>query len=525
VRVSHLFVSAGVLAAIAAPLQSRQAPFVPVAVEYVAPSGAARDRIAADLQAIRGMGFNAIELVVRWAEAEPQRGAYGFGAVDRVLGVAPQANLRVAIRLDSHPPEWILRRYRDGRRVPEKRKPSGTQAAAQVCFDHPGIRADLRGFVAAASAHVARQPAVHAIDVFGNPPAGLCLCPHTAQRAREYAAKGASAGDEFLRRSMRDDLESLVAASPPRGARLATTHTAVPSVLASEPGQDDWQMAGVVDRLGLSASSDLLASGRFALALDGLAGAARQTGWWMRGASIPAAHRRFAAWAAISRGASALVDDSAPDRATFEGVITRNPSLFAPLKPMASKAALVFDPRDQSETSAASLSRAHAALFRLNIPVDILHVDHLVDALRPPYRALVMVSAAAPSAAAGDALRTFVSAGGTVVDAAQVMTDERLSQLLALAGVQPAARLDAGHGAVETRFLESADVLMLIALNHADSSQKVTMTFAPDVQEAIWQNMETGAGVSFVAGPTGPSYNYWFAPKDALVLMIRKDVR
>jgi hypothetical protein len=51
------------------------------------------------------------------------------------------------------------------------------------------------------------------------------------------------------------------------------------------------------------------------------------------------------------------------------------------------------------------------------------------------------------------------------------------------------------------------------------------MTFAPDTQEAIWQNMETGSAVNFVAGPDGPTHTYWFRPRDALVLMIRKTVR
>ena len=66
---------------------------------------------------------------------------------------------------------------------------------------------------------------------------------------------------------------------------------------------------------------------------------------------------------------------------------------------------------------------------------------------------------------------------------------------------------------------------MLVALNHGDESQKVTMTFPPETQEAIWVNMETGTGVNFVAGVNGPTYSYWFRPRDALVLMIRKDVR
>ena len=53
----------------------------------------------------------------------------------------------------------------------------------------------------------------------------------------------------------------------------------------------------------------------------------------------------------------------------------------------------------------------------------------------------------------------------------------------------------------------------------------MTFTFAPDMPEAIWQNMETGAAVNFVAGPSGPTYTYAFKPRDVLVLMIKKDLR
>ena len=56
-------------------------------------------------------------------------------------------------------------------------------------------------------------------------------------------------------------------------------------------------------------------------------------------------------------------------------------------------------------------------------------------------------------------------------------------------------------------------------------AERVKMTFTPDTQEAIWQNMETGSAVNFVAGPEGPTYTYSFQPRDALVLMIRKNVR
>jgi len=108
--------------------------------------------------------------------------------------------------------------------------------------------------------------------------------------------------------------------------------------------------------------------------------------------------------------------------------------------------------------------------------------------------------------------------------------------LVRSAGVTPDVRVEGGSN-VEVRFLESSDVQMIVGLNYADTSQRVTMTFPPDTQEAIWQNMETGASVNFIAGrgaargagpgagAGGPSYTYWFRPKDALVLMIRKDIR
>ncbi len=60
---------------------------------------------------------------------------------------------------------------------------------------------------------------------------------------------------------------------------------------------------------------------------------------------------------------------------------------------------------------------------------------------------------------------------------------------------------------------------MLIALNHSDTTQKVTFSFAPSIPEAIWQNMETGSQVNFAQGPNGPTYTHTFAARDAMVLV------
>jgi hypothetical protein len=79
-----------------------------------------------------------------------------------------------------------------------------------------------------------------------------------------------------------------------------------------------------------------------------------------------------------------------------------------------------------------------------------------------------------------------------------------------------------GGPRVEVRLLESDEALMIVGLNYAPESRAVTIAFAPDIPEAIWQNLETGTAVSFVMGKTGPSLEYTFGPRDALVLMIRK---
>ena len=87
----------------------------------------------------------------------------------------------------------------------------------------------------------------------------------------------------------------------------------------------------------------------------------------------------------------------------------------------------------------------------------------------------------------------------------------------------PDVTIEGNHPKIAARFLESSDALLLIVTNHDSStSHEVILNFSPEIPEAIWQNMLTGAAVNFVAGPKGPTYTRTFAPKDVLVLMIRK---
>jgi len=98
-------------------------------------------------------------------------------------------------------------------------------------------------------------------------------------------------------------------------------------------------------------------------------------------------------------------------------------------------------------------------------------------------------------------------------------------QRLAVAGVTPDIRIDGAPGLVEARFLESAGAILLIAINHAETPQKVTFSFDADIPEAIWQDMETGAAVHFVQQPSGPSYTRSFAARDVMVLVRGKRLR
>jgi hypothetical protein len=336
----------------------------------------------------------------------------------------------------------------------------------------------------------------------------------SAERVRDRAA--------FVAIERRDHLALLGAATSARGTRLLTTTASMLSLLWRPGGaarQDDWLMSRVVDRYGAMVLPQPgragITAARLALALEGARGAAGAKGWLASHATdTGAADLRLWTWAAVSRGARGVVfgewrgvdasdgggladaGDRAEAAAALARVIGRNPALFEPLRPRRAGVALVYDP--QSDASSAALGRVHEALFARNIPVDVVHVDEL-----------------AAGAAGGYALVASSRAPGV----------DGIVRAATEAGVAPEVRIAGATGVVETRFLESADVLMLIGLNHADTPQRVTMTFAPETQEAIWQNMETGAAVNFIAGADGPTYTHTFAPKGTLVLMIRKSIR
>jgi beta-galactosidase len=495
----------------------------------------------------------------------------------------------------------------------------------------------------------------------------------------------------FVAVKLQEDLKLKADASAPRGARPVSSHSDAPAIMLSPlsgyGNPDDWWMAQAVDHYGTSiypkhaSAATPWSPVRLASALDGIRSAAGDKGWWIgelqagQGATgvrvaspVTGADLRFWGWAVLSRGARAIsyyawypinsgyesngygmidLDGRITDRARvageFAGVVARNGSLFAPLRPHRSRVAILYNRLSYlagGNTVAPglvvrnSMLGIYRALFEQNIQVDFIHPDAVIAGLAPDYAAIYLSYPIMLQRPVADALKAYVKGGGTLISEARpAWNDERgfanaripgagldevfgarerelrsgetiaftidqgvggelaplagrtfsgtafaehlevtdpstgilarfpgaggsaamtlsrygagrailigtfpsaafeqdpekmhatgelLQRLIAFAGVKPEVRIDGAPGFVECRFLESSGAIVLIALNHSDTTQKVTLSFEPSIPEAIWQNMETGSQVSFVQGPNGPTYTHTFAPRDAMVLV------
>jgi hypothetical protein len=421
---------------------------------------------------------------------------------------------------------------------------------------------------------------------------------------------------QFTAVKLQEDLKFRADASGPRGARAVTAHAAASSgpqrrdfQKASSSIIDTWLMASAVDHYATAISSpgggdpiELMAR------LDVMRSAAHEKAWWVgalqagadrsSAGSPTAADIRLRAWSAISRGAGTISFDnwrelagdasaspSDTDRlraaGDVAGIIGRNSSLFSPLRPHASRIAIVANP-------ARPPLDVYKAFFDRNIQVDFVHPDEVAAGIAARYDVVDMGDMGGPSGSAAQFLKAFVRAGGTLIaetsgGSSPVPADKvggqgldeifvtasspqgarasgpdvvagtygggrtvlihrhpsargteardtgavgsSLERAIDAAGVKPEVGIDVPGQLVEARFLESADAMLLVAMNHGSTPRRVTFTFGPDVPEAIWQNMESGAAVNFVQGAEGPTYTRTLAGKDVMVLVRGKRLR
>jgi hypothetical protein len=228
----------------------------------------------------------------------------------------------------------------------------------------------------------------------------------------------------------------------------------------------------------------------------------------------------------------------------------------------------------------------YKAFFDRNLQVDFVHPDEVVAGIASRYDLIYAGDMAAPSGSVAELLKAFVRAGGTLIaetssgssrvpvarGGAQSLADifvapptarglragdvvpgtygagrtflihrppavrgrggggvggvaSALQRTIAATGVKPEVGIDLAGQLVEARFLESADAMLLVAMNHGSTPRKVTFTFGPDVPEAIWQNMESGAAVNFVQGADGPAYTRTLEGRDVMILVRGKRLR
>jgi hypothetical protein len=615
----------------------------------IAASRSDTDRWRRDLAAIRAAGFNTIRTGIDWASAEPERGQYRLEGFNQLLSAADTAGVKVIVQVETRlAPAWLHRRYQDSAVVLEP----GARAAVQAnnyCMDHPGVRADLGAFIGAAASAASGHTAFYAIDVWRNPGisssgAPFCYCPYTQARFRDalqqkYRTVGAlnaawtrsfrawteieapvhparattDAVDwkQFTALKVQEDLKFRADASAPRGARAVTSHADG----VSRSRVDDWLMTTVVDHYGTSIPS-LSATDPIGLmaSLDAMRSAARDKPWWVGAlqaggagstSALTAADLRLRAWAAISRGAGTISFDSwrvlrgdessspsAPERlraaGDVAGIIGRNGSLFWPLRPHASRIAIVAYPGSRSAGTGSNDSGVsldvYKTFFDRNLQLDFVHPDELAAGFASRYDLIYAADMTAPSGSVAELLKAFVRDGGALIaetpsglprtglatPGAQGLGDifiaapsprgpralepdivtgtygaghtflihrrategggvrgvaGPLQRAIDATGVKAEVGIDVTGQLVEARFLESADALLFVAINHGSTPRNVTFTFGPDVPEAIWQNMESGAAVNFLQGAEGPTYTRTLAGRDVMVLVRGKRLR
>jgi beta-galactosidase len=290
------------------------APFLPYAVWY----GGGQERAPmlqaepekhraewrADLEKIKGLGFNAVRCWVDWSSAEPQPGRYDFRHIEQMLGLAEEQGLKVIIQvyMDSAP-DWVGQQFPDSNFVANSGDVIESQAAPGFCPDHRGVQAAILNFYTSLSRSAGRSRAFYGWDLWSEPHIinwatmqymvnpEFCFCRHTAARFRGWLERKYG-GLEALNRAWYRRFTAWEQVTPPRFSTIltyadyldwryfvmdklaedlhlraravlsgaphgvVTSHAAAPSLFTSPlmgaGAPDDWAMARVIQYWGTS---------------------------------------------------------------------------------------------------------------------------------------------------------------------------------------------------------------------------------------------------------------------------------
>ena len=187
-----------------------------------------------DLQKIKSLGFNTVRTWVEWSAGEPREGQYHLDNLDLMLELAEEAGLKVIVQVyvDSAP-EWVGRKFPDGRFVSQDGTAIPSQAAPGYCFDHPGVRAAVTGFFKEVARRASKSAAFHAYDLWSEPAvmnwaqpayipnAQFCYCPHSMARFRQWL-QGKHGSIEALNRAWYRTFSAWQEVEPPRFGTILT---------------------------------------------------------------------------------------------------------------------------------------------------------------------------------------------------------------------------------------------------------------------------------------------------------------
>jgi beta-galactosidase len=185
-----------------------------------------------DLDQIKSLGFNTVKTWVDWATAEPQPGQYHFENLDLLLKLAQQRGLRVVVQiyLDSAP-DWVGKRYPDGKFVDRSGAVVESQSAPGFCIDHPGVRKEIVGFLSELSRRANQFTAMYAWDVWSEPHVinwaefpyltnpEFCFCVNSQRRFREWLKQKYGTIDAINAAWYRH-FENWGQVEPPRGSTI-----------------------------------------------------------------------------------------------------------------------------------------------------------------------------------------------------------------------------------------------------------------------------------------------------------------
>lgn len=153
----------------------------------------------ADLTRLRDLGMNAFRAFVPWDRIERVEGQRDYSMIDRAIELAEKLDLKVFVHIGGvfanlqgiYPPQWLWRDYdvqKPCETAPDATVPasSGSGPLQWICKDDPIYRDKTESFLCEVIERIGKSRSVHSWNVWNEPAARPCYCPHTVGRFRTW---------------------------------------------------------------------------------------------------------------------------------------------------------------------------------------------------------------------------------------------------------------------------------------------------------------------------------------------------